>query len=96
MNPPLNDVLSEVVRTLVDVVGEEFPPDLEIGPDTTLGDDLALESIEFAALLDRLGVRFGDRVDVPGFVADLDLDEIIGLTVGDVAGYIAAKEGAHA
>ncbi|MFG2088208.1 MULTISPECIES: hypothetical protein [unclassified Spirillospora] len=85
----MNDALSEVVRMLTDVVGEEFLLDVEIGPETTFSDALALESIEFAALADRLRVRHGDAGDLSAFLAGLDLDQIVNLTVGDVADHIA-------
>ncbi|TDD29379.1 acyl carrier protein [Actinomadura sp. KC06] len=91
-----DDVKSEVVRMLIDVVGEDFLLDVEIGPGTTFGDDLGLESIEFVALVDRLRARYGDRVDFPAFIAGLDLDQLMNLTVGDVVDHIAAQEQAHA
>ncbi|TYB38425.1 acyl carrier protein [Actinomadura chibensis] len=91
MNPPADDVLAEVVRALTDVVGEGLPRGAEIGHGTALGDDLALESIELVALVDRLRARYGDRADLPGFIAGLDLDQIMNLTVGDVADHIAGR-----
>ncbi|TYK46182.1 acyl carrier protein [Actinomadura decatromicini] len=90
MNPPAHDVLAEVVRALTDVVGEDLPC-AEIGHGTALGGDLALESIEFVALVDRLRARYGDRADLPGFVAGLELDEIMNLTVGDVVDHIVGR-----
>ncbi|WUI01965.1 phosphopantetheine-binding protein [Spirillospora sp. NBC_00431] len=92
----MSDVTSEVVRMLIDVVGEDFLLDVEIGPETTFGDDLGLESIEFVALVDRLRARYGDRVDFPAFIAALDLDRLVNLTVGDVVDHITAQERAHA
>ncbi|WP_433462931.1 acyl carrier protein [Spirillospora sp. CA-128828] len=92
----MTDVLSEVVRMLTDVVGDDFLLDVEVGPDTSFGDDLALESIEFVALVDRLRAHYGDRADFPAFIAGLDLDQLINLTVGDVVDHITAAERAHA
>lgn len=96
MNPVVGTVVAEVAQMLTDVVGEDFLLDVEIGPETTFGGDLALESIEFVALIDRLRARYGDRADLPAFIAGLDLDQIMNLTVGDVADHIAAREEAHA
>ncbi|MFD0688996.1 acyl carrier protein [Actinomadura fibrosa] len=94
----MSDVMAEVVLMLTEVVGEDFLLDVEVGPATTFGDDLALESIEFVALVDRLRGHYGDRVDFPRFIAALDLDQIMNLTVGDVVGHIesAIREEAHA
>lgn len=81
----MNDDLSEVVRVLTDVVGEDFLRGVELGPETAFSGDLALESIEFAALADRLRDH---GADLPAFIAGLDLDQLLDLTVGDVADHI--------
>lgn len=91
----LGDVMGEVVRMLTEVVGEDFLLDVEVGPDTTFSGELALESIEFVALVDRLRGHYGDRVDFPRFIAGLGLDEIMGLTVGDVVRHIESAQRAQ-
>ncbi|TDC49295.1 acyl carrier protein [Actinomadura sp. KC345] len=82
----MNDDLSEVVRMLTDVVGEDFLTDVAIGPDTAFGDALVLESIEFAALAARVRDH---GADLPALIAGLDLDQLLNLTVGDVADHVA-------
>jgi acyl carrier protein len=84
-------VLGEVVGMLVDVVGEDFLLDVEVGPETTFNDDLALESIEFVALGERLQQRYGGRVDFAAFIAGMDLDEIMRMTVGDLVRHIESR-----
>jgi acyl carrier protein len=59
----------------------------EITADSLLEADLQLESIEVAALADRLRERFG--VDLPAFLAGLELDQLIDLTIGGVASHVA-------
>jgi acyl carrier protein len=89
----MNDVLDQVVRILAEVVGEDFLLDTEITPDTTFSDDLALESIEFVALSEKLNEHYGDRVDFVAFIGDMDLDDIMSMTVGTLAGYIETQLG---
>jgi len=84
-------VLGEVVAMLVDVVGEDFLLDVEVGPETTFNDDLALESIEFVALAEKLQQRYGGRVDFAAFIAGMDLDEIMRMTVGDLVRHIESR-----
>lgn len=55
---------------------------------TTLEGDLCLDSLDLAALGAVLRDRYGTALDLAGYVAGLDIDEIIGLTLGDVAGYV--------
>jgi acyl carrier protein len=91
-----DDALTQVVRMLAEVVGEDFLLDVEIGRDTTFNEDLGLESIEFVALADKLRDHYGDGVDLAAFIAGMDIDEIMDLTVGDLVDHIAATEAAHA
>lgn len=83
-----DDVLSEVARMITEVVGEDFLLDTEITRETTFNDDLALESIEFVALADKLNQRYGQQVDLVAFVADMEIDEIMSMTVGRLVSYI--------
>lgn len=87
----MTNVLDEVVALLAEVVGEDFVAAAEVGPDTTFTEDLALESIEFVALAERLRERFGDQVDFPAFLAGMDLGEILGMTVGDLVTRIESR-----
>jgi acyl carrier protein len=84
-------VLDEVVQLLIEVVGEDFLLDLEITRDTTFTDDLALESIEFVALAEKLQQRYGGRVDFAAFVADMDITEIMTMKVGTLVAYIEER-----
>jgi acyl carrier protein len=85
------DVLSELVRILADVVGEDFLRDLEVTRDTTLNEDLALESIEFVALSERLRQRYGERVDVAALIAGMDLEQFAVMTVGDLVRHVQSE-----
>jgi acyl carrier protein len=86
-----DEVLTEVVQMLVEVVGDDFLLETAVGPQTTLNDDLALESIEFVALAERLQDRYGDRADLAALVAGMDLDQIMRMTVGDLVGHIESR-----
>ena len=63
----------------------------EVGPSTRLDGDLLMDSLEFAALAGLLAQRYGEHVDLQGFLAELEIDQIIELTVSDVAEYIEAR-----
>lgn len=90
------DVLAEVAGMLAEVVGHEVLT-AGVGRGTRFTEDLALESIEFVALAERVRGRYGDRVDLPGFLAELDLDRLAALTVGDLVGHIETRlAAAHA
>lgn len=81
-------VLATISRLLVEIIGEAYVLDLDIGMDTGFNADLELESIEFVALAARLRETYGEQVDFVGFLADKEVGEIIALTVGDLVRYI--------
>jgi acyl carrier protein len=86
-------VLAEMERILVDVVGEDLLLDGPIAMDTSFDADLQLESIEFVALSEQLLVTYGERVDFVTWLAGMELDDIIALTVGDVVGFVVSSLG---
>lgn len=81
--------VDDIAAMLVDVIGDDFLLDVEITPETTFSGDLALESIEFVSLAERLQQAYAGRVDFTSFLAGLDIDQILALTVGQLAGHIA-------
>jgi acyl carrier protein len=87
----MSSVFNEVVAMLAEVLGEDFLLDTEITPATSFSDDLALESIEFVALSEKLQARYGTRVNLVSFVADMDIDGIMAITVGKLVGYIESQ-----
>ena len=85
----LQQVLEEVRASLVQVIGEDYLLDVPIEMDTTFESDLQVESVEFVALAERLAERYGERVDFVSWIAELELDELIHLRVGQLVEFIA-------
>jgi acyl carrier protein len=61
-----------------------------VTPAARLDQDLRMDSLEMAALAAALGEAYGDRVDLAAFVAGLDFDRLVALTVADLADYVRA------
>ncbi|HEY8544748.1 MAG TPA: phosphopantetheine-binding protein [Acidimicrobiales bacterium] len=91
LSPYTADVLEVVRDMLVDVIGPEYLLDLDVDLDTSFDQDLELESLEFVALAERLLQHYGGQVDFVAWLATMELDEIIGLTVGDLVAFIVAS-----
>lgn len=87
----MSDVMDQVARILTEVLGEDFLLDTEITPGTTFSDDLALESIEFVMLSEKLQEHYGERVNFAAFIAAMDIDDIMSMTVGALVGYIDSQ-----
>lgn len=84
-------VLAELTGMLLDVTGEDERWAARVTPASRLEGDLGIESVELAALGALLRDSYGAWVDLAAFVADLDIDQIIGLTVGDLVAYVAGR-----
>lgn len=88
MNASSESVLEAVATMIREVIGEEWADEVEIGMDTSFSDDLELESIEFVALAELLQQHYGAKVDFVGWLSDMELDQIIGLNVGQLVEFI--------
>lgn len=77
-------ILDEVASIIRGVVQEEWIQTAPITMDSTFAEDLELESIEIVALAEGIQGRFGADIDFPGWLAEMDLDAIFALTVGQL------------
>ncbi|MFI0897422.1 methyltransferase domain-containing protein [Streptomyces sp. NPDC020983] len=80
-----------VAELLRQVTGEDAAWLEAVTPASRLDGDLLVESQELAAWSAALRARYGERVDLAGHVAELGIDAVIELTVGDVAALVAAR-----
>lgn len=85
-------ILQNLTEILREVVGEAWADEIEIGLDTSFSDDLELESIELVALAEKVQGRYGADVDFVGWLSNLELSEIIALTVRDVVEFVERSE----
>lgn len=88
---PGDEVLADIAGMLRELLEEYGFDEAEIGRETTFHEDLELESIDLVTLSGSLREHYGDRVNFAEFVADLELDEIIALTVGQLVDFVVAS-----
>lgn len=74
---------AEITAMLAAVTGADT-----VAPGATLEGDLGLDSLDVAELAVRLRARYG--VDLVGYLATLDVDQLVSLTAGDLADHVAA------
>jgi acyl carrier protein len=95
--PPVtaDDVTADdMAAALAAATGDESLLSAGISAATRLEGDLCLDSLDLAAVGALLRDRYGTAVDLPRYVAGLDIDKIIELTVGDVAAYVNQRRAA--
>lgn len=73
-----------------EVTGESDQWAAAIGPACRLEDDLQLESVDLTALGELVQRRYGAGVELSGYLAGLDFDQLIELTVGDLLSFLTA------
>ncbi|MEU6551801.1 phosphopantetheine-binding protein [Streptomyces sp. NPDC046915] len=81
-------VLAEIRALLLTLLEEYGDEDLEIGMNTTFNRDLELESIDLVALAGLLKEHYGNRVNFAEFLAGMEFEEIIELTVGRLVEHV--------
>jgi acyl carrier protein len=88
MNERAEEVLVNVAQMIREVIAEEWAETVPIGMDTSFAKDLELESIEFVALAELLGTKYGKKINLAGWLATMELDEILALRVGQLVEFI--------
>jgi acyl carrier protein len=84
------EILETVAGYIRDVIGEDWVLEKPIGMETSFGSDLELESIEIVALSEKLQERYGEQIDLAGWLSGMEFREIVGLTVGQLVERIAS------
>lgn len=77
--------IREMVTRLLDQYGLD---DAEITPDSRFHEDLGLESIDLVTLGAMLAERYGEQVNLAEFLADLEMDDVIGLRLRTLTGFV--------
>ncbi|WP_406629980.1 phosphopantetheine-binding protein [Amycolatopsis sp. WGS_07] len=84
-------VFDVVAELLGELVGDAEVLGVEITPGTTFHEDLHLESIDLVTFASILAEHFGEDVNLAEYLAEKDLDDVIGLTVGDIARFVGER-----
>ncbi|QMU80477.1 acyl carrier protein [Streptacidiphilus sp. PB12-B1b] len=90
-SPAEREVLAEITGMLATVLEEYGLGDVDVTPESRFTQDLELESIDLVTLAGLLQERWGDRINFAEFIAGMELDEIIELTVGRLVGYVVDR-----
>ncbi|MFJ3892418.1 acyl carrier protein [Streptomyces sp. NPDC090083] len=90
MTPTTEDtVLADLTGMLSTLLEDEYGvDDAEITMSTTFNRDLELESIDLVTLAGLLQEHYGTKVNFAEFLAGMEFDEIIELTVGRLVEYV--------
>ncbi|GAA1710386.1 phosphopantetheine-binding protein [Fodinicola feengrottensis] len=88
------EILVEISGMLRGILDDYGLDGVEITMRTTFHEELELESIDLVTVAGRIQERYGERVNLAEFLAEKDLDDVIGLRVGELVDYVADCVGA--
>ncbi|SNR33208.1 acyl carrier protein [Haloechinothrix alba] len=91
---PAETALDDIRAMLLELLDEYGLEDgTEITRDTAFHEDLGLESIDLVALGSRLAERYGEHVNLAAFLAEMELDDVIGLRIGSLVDFVVHSTG---
>lgn len=96
MSTHYEKILAIVIDKIRSTVNEDWIEDFDIGPQTRFNDDLELESIEFVKIADAIQAHFGTQFDIVAWLSGKSIQQLIGLSVGDLTDFVASRVAASA
>ncbi len=88
----MNSRFSKIVEALIGLirssVNEDWIQACEIGPETRFSQDLEMESIEMVMLAAAIQRHYGGSLAIVDWLSGRSLDDLVALSVGDLARHI--------
>jgi acyl carrier protein len=81
VTPRLKDIVTEII-------GEDVIEFLDFTEKSTFIADLEMDSIQIIHLAERVNDLYGNRVDFVGWLSSKPVEEILALSVSDVARFV--------
>jgi acyl carrier protein len=91
-----DEVHGTVLKVIREVVGDDFFEESDIDLDSSFAEDIELESMEILQIGEQLIGIYDDKVDFVQWIADMNLTDIIGLTLRDFVDFIVSELEEHA
>ena len=82
------EILAVVIDQIRRAIDEPWIHCFDIRAVSRFNDDLEIESIEFMKITDALQAHFGARLDIVDWLSSRSIQELIGLSVGDLTDHI--------
>jgi acyl carrier protein len=86
-----DEVHKTVIDTIIEVVGQEFYEESDITLDSSFAEDIELESTEVLEIGERLIEIYEGRVDFIQWFAEMDLEDLINITLRDFVEFIVTS-----
>lgn len=86
-----DEVYDTVVKTIIEVVGEEFWEESDITLESSFAEDIELESTEVLEIGEKLIEIYEGKVDFIQWFAEMELEDLIDITLRDFVEFIVTS-----
>ena len=83
-----DETLELVIAKIRSTINEDWIEIYDIEAETRFNDDLEIESIEFVKIAEAIQAHYGAQLDIVGWLSGKSIQELIGLSVGELASYV--------
>ncbi len=83
-----NEIFDLMTQFITEVIGEEFVEEMDITLESSFTKDLEMDSIEIVSFSEKIKAHFGEQIDFTGWLSNMDLDQLINLSLGTIVNYI--------
>lgn len=90
-DPLYQEVRTTVETSIREVVGDWYYDECQVSLSSTFAEDVQLESMEVMEVAEKLMDAYEGRVDFVAWFADMELEDLVELTVGHVVDFIVAS-----
>jgi acyl carrier protein len=87
--PNIDRVFRQLKQFIAEIIGEDVVEELNVTRKSTFVKDLEMDSIEIVAFAEKVKAYYGHQVNFIGWLSKMKIKEIINLSIGDVADFIA-------
>lgn len=83
-------VIADIENAILQVVGEEWADEMDLGPNTNLTTGIELDSIEISKVIEIIFGRYPD-VRFEDWFSSMDIRQVMNVTLGDIADLILTE-----
>lgn len=84
-----SEIFEQLKQFISDIIGPDVAEELNITGDSVFTRDLEMDSIEIVAFAEKVKAEYGADIDFTGWLSNLNLEEIISLSLNDIVNFIS-------
>ncbi len=82
------EIFELLKKFITEVIGEDIAEEMDITPDSIFTKDLEMDSIEIVSFAEKVKAVYGETIDFNAWLAEMDMDQLINLSIKDIVNLI--------